>query len=121
MTNHHTNQVRIAAVAQALAELNNEVVFVGGAVVSLYSPKPEMMDIRVTDDVDVIIEIANRGKYIQLQERLRELGFKEDIESNVICRWKINGIIVDIMPNDPSILGFSNPWYEEGYKNKVMK
>jgi len=119
MTNHHRNKVRIAAVATALAELKDQVVFVGGAVVSLYGENPEMMDIRVTDDVDVIIEIANRGKYIQLQERLRALGFKEDIESNVICRWKINEIIVDVMPNDPDILGFTNPWYEEGYLNKI--
>jgi hypothetical protein len=121
MNNHHTNIVRIVAVARALVELNEEVVFIGGAVVSLYSNKPELMDLRVTDDVDIVIEIANRGKYIQLQERLRALGFQEDIESNVICRWKINGIVVDIMPNDPDIIGFTNPWYEEGYKHKIVK
>lgn len=120
MTNHHRNQVRIAAVAKALAELNEQVVFIGGAVVSLYGHNPELMDIRVTDDVDVIIEIANRGKYMLLQERLRDLGFTEDIESNVICRWRINGVIVDIMPNDPAILGFSNPWYEEGYFHRIV-
>ncbi|MBK7637170.1 MAG: hypothetical protein IPJ13_24995 [Saprospiraceae bacterium] len=36
---HHHNLLRIVTVARALAELNNDVVFVGGAVVSLYSQK----------------------------------------------------------------------------------
>ena len=116
---HHHNLLRIVTVARALAELNKDVVFVGGAVVSLYSQKPHLIDLRVTDDIDVIIEIANRGKYILLQERLRTLGFTEDAESNIICRWKVQGIIVDIMPNDADILGFSNPWYDEGYRNRI--
>lgn len=77
---HHTNVVRIKAVANALRELNDQVVYIGGAVVSLYVDHPELMDLRVTDDVDVIIELANRGKYMLLQERLREIGFKEDVD-----------------------------------------
>lgn len=28
-----------------------------------------------------------------------------------ICRWTYDDEIVDIMPDDPSILGFSNRWY----------
>ena len=35
----------------------------------------------------------------------------------MICRWNYKGITVDVMPTDPSILGFSNPWYFEGMKN----
>ncbi|MBK7636040.1 MAG: hypothetical protein IPJ13_18515 [Saprospiraceae bacterium] len=31
----------------------------------------------------------------------------------------MQGIIVDIMPNDADILGFSNPWYDEGYRNRL--
>lgn len=31
----------------------------------------------------------------------------------------INGIIVDIMPTDSTILGFSNKWYAEGFNNAV--
>ena len=31
----------------------------------------------------------------------------------------MQGIIVDIMPNDADILGFSNPWYDEGYRNRI--
>ena len=56
--NHHINIVRIKAVANALKELNEKVVFVGGATISLYADKP-VMEIRPTDDIDVIIEVLN--------------------------------------------------------------
>ena len=36
------------------------------------------------------------------------------MESGVICRWKYAGLQVDIMPDDASILGFSNEWYNKG-------
>ena len=114
--NHHHNLTRIKAVARALGVLNDQVAFIGGAAVTLYSAHPDRMDLRVTDDIDIIIEVANYGRYILLQERLRALGFTEDATSSVICRWKIKGIIVDVMPTDPDVLGFSNPWYKEGLK-----
>ena len=56
--NHQTNIVRIKAVANALRKLNEKVVFVGGATISLY-PDRAVFEVRPTDDVDVIIEILN--------------------------------------------------------------
>jgi predicted nucleotidyltransferase len=115
---HHTNILRIKAVANALNSLNEKVVFIGGATVSLYVNRP-VMEIRPTDDVDVIIEILNYKERAELEERLREIGFSNDIDSGIVCRYKIHGIVVDIMPtNDPSI-GFSNKWYQEGFENSV--
>ena len=55
---HHTNIVRIKAVANALNELKEKVVFVGGATISLYPDSP-VLEVRPTDDIDVIIEILN--------------------------------------------------------------
>lgn len=108
--NHHTNIVRIKAVANALNELKEKVVFVGGATISLY-PNRKVFDVRPTDDVDVIIEILSYAERVVLEEKLRLIGFTHDTESAVVCRYKIDGIIVDIMPtNDPSI-GFTNIWY----------
>lgn len=115
---HHTNILRIKAVANALNSLNEKVVFIGGATVSLYVNRP-VMEIRPTDDVDVIIEILNYKERAELEERLRKIGFSNDIDSGIVCRYKIHGIVVDIMPtNDPSI-GFSNKWYQEGFENSV--
>lgn len=40
--------------------------------------------------------------------------------SGVICRWIYQEEIVDIMPTDAKILGFSNKWYKDGFKNRSM-
>jgi predicted nucleotidyltransferase len=115
---HHTNIVRIKAVANALTELKEKVVFVGGATISLYPDRP-VFEVRPTDDIDVIIEILNYDDRAKLEEKLRSIGFSHDIESGIVCRFKIQGIIVDIMPtNDPSI-GFTNIWYPEGFGKAV--
>lgn len=116
--NHHRNRVRIGAVANALGALKDKVVFVGGATISLYAEKP-VLEIRETDDVDVIVEILNYAERVKLEEQLREIGFTNDIESGIVCRYQINGITVDIMPtNDPSI-GFENIWYPDGFKQAI--
>ena len=115
---HHLNTIRIKVVANALDSLKEKVVFVGGATISLYPDKP-VLEVRPTDDVDVLIEILNYSYRVELEEKLRSIGFSHDIESGVICRYQIKGIIVDIMPtNDPSI-GFSNIWYPEGFENAI--
>jgi hypothetical protein len=106
---HHTNLVRLRVVATALAELNQQVVFVGGATVSLYATDPAASESRPTDDVDVVVEVATYAEFSNLiEERLRQLGFTNDIESGIICRYKIHGLIVDIMPTNADVLGFSN-------------
>lgn len=52
-----------------------------------------------------------------MEERLREIGFTNDIESGVNCRFKFKGIVVDIMPTDDSSIGFKNKWYPKGYEH----
>jgi predicted nucleotidyltransferase len=113
---NHINIVRIKAVNNALQELRDQVVFVGGATISLYADRP-VLEVRPTDDIDVIIEILNYKQRQQLEERLREIGFSNDVESGVICRFKIKGIVVDIMPTDDPSIGFNNKWYPKGYEH----
>ena len=114
-----TNITRIKAVAQALQELNQQVVFVGGATVALYATTPAAPEARPTDDVDLIIQLASYGGYAGLDEKLRLIGFTNDITSNIICRYQVQGITVDIMPTQPDIIGFSNQWYPEGFAHAV--
>jgi predicted nucleotidyltransferase len=112
----HENLVRMKAVGKALKDLKQDYVFVGGATVALYATDSELAtEVRPTDDVDVIVELATYKGYSELDERLREIGFQNDILSGVICRYKIQGIIVDVMPTDPQAIGFSNRWYPEGF------
>jgi hypothetical protein len=114
MVNSFRNIVRIKVVAKALKELNNKVVFVGGAVVDLYADDLSRGETRPTDDVDVFMEIVSRVNYVHIEKRLRKIGFKNDMESNVICRYKYHDIVVDVMPDDETVLGFANTWYKKG-------
>jgi hypothetical protein len=112
------NIIRIQAVNQALGELREKVVFVGGATISLYADR-QIFEVRPTDDVDIIVEILNYSQRAELEEKLRSLGFNHAIHSPVVCRFMIQGITVDIMPtNDPSI-GFVNRWYPEGFTRAI--
>ena len=102
----------------ALEDLKDKVVFVGGAIVSLYADH-EVIEPRPTDDVDMIVEILNYKERIALEEKLRVKGFVHDTTSGIVCRYIIKGITVDIMPtNDPSI-GFTSRWYEEGFREAI--
>ncbi|MFZ2657717.1 MAG: nucleotidyl transferase AbiEii/AbiGii toxin family protein [Victivallales bacterium] len=111
----------VQTVAKGLEKFLDELVFVGGAVTSLYIEDGAARTIRPTEDVDCVVQIAKRSDYTALEKKLRELGFKHFVGNNApMCRWIYNGVKVDIMPNDPKILGFANRWYDEGLKNKVQ-
>ena len=93
----------------------DEVVFVGGATVHLWLTEPAAPPARATEDVDVICEVASRAEYYRLDGKLRERGLQEAAGTPVLCRWQSAEprLILDVMPTDAEILGFSNPWYEE--------
>ena len=114
------NIVRLRAVAQALKPLEQKVVFVGGATIALYANPETAMEVRPTDDIDVVVELATYGSYAKLEERLREIGFVNDTEAKVVCRYKVRGITVDIMPTDPKVIGFSNKWYPVGFSKAIL-
>jgi predicted nucleotidyltransferase len=109
---------RIRAVYNALEELAKEVVFVGGATVSLYADRPAG-ESRPTDDVDILVELMHYGDYALIEEKLRSKGFVNDIASGVIGRYIVQGIIVDVMPTGENALGFTNTWYKPGYATAV--
>jgi predicted nucleotidyltransferase len=117
--NYLQNVSRLRAVAQALKPLNQKVVFVGGATIALYGNPDTAFEVRPTDDIDVVVELATYGSFAKLEEKLREIGFVNDTEAKVVCRYKIKGITVDIMPTEPNVIGFSNQWYPPGFTNAV--
>ncbi len=117
MTASEAELAPLRAVALRLGELRDDVVFVGGAVLPLLISDAGAPPVRATDDVDLIVELTSRKEYPALRGKLERLGFKEDArEGAPLCRWIIDGIVVDIMPTDPSIYGFSNPWYEHALR-----
>lgn len=52
----------IARVAVGLQSLNSEVTFVGGATSCLYIDDPAVGDVRPTEDVDCVVELAGMVK-----------------------------------------------------------
>ena len=99
--------------AERLRPLVDEVAFVGGASLFLWIDDPGAPEPRATTDVDVIVTVDGYGDYVGLSERLRERGFQEDALSSVICRWRHGSLVLDVMPTDAGILGFSNRWYPD--------
>lgn len=115
---HSINLGRIKAVAKILGDLKDEVVFVGGATVSLYADRMAL-EVRPTEDVDILVELYTRAEYAKLEEKLRQRGFVNDTASKFIGRYIMQGLVVDVMPVSEEILGFSNIWYAEGYKASI--
>jgi predicted nucleotidyltransferase len=118
MQNHSHNINRIKAVSKALGSLKDEVVFVGGATVSLYADR-EAQEVRETLDVDIVVQIYSRLDYAKLEEKLRQLGFSNDTTASFLGRFKYDDLIVDVMPISETILGFSNKWYKEGFETAI--
>jgi BMFP domain-containing protein YqiC len=110
------NLEMLALVARGLGPLKDEVVFVGGATIELYLDGPPALPVRATDDVDCVVAIATRTDYHKLEERLRALKFKHPLATKaLICRWEYQEILVDVMPIEGGVLGFTNRWYPEGF------
>lgn len=116
MHNKIINLALVAQVAIALEELREKMVFIGGAVISLYTDDPASEEIRPTSDIDMTINLANYNEWAQMQERLAELKFYPDPEGHSICSYKYDKIAIDIMPAEDSSIGVSNIWYKPGFK-----
>lgn len=117
MENRIINIATVEEVARALKPLKEQIVFVGGAVVSIYTDDPAADEIRPTRDIDVTLNVHNMGHWANLQEQLAELGFYPDPQGQSICSYRYKNIPVDIMSTDDGPLGPSNRWYREGFKN----
>lgn len=118
MDNTTKTTTRIKAVYNALDDLQDKVVFVGGAVVALYADRV-VLDPRPTDDIDVIVEVLNYSDHAALEEKLHQKGFVNDQDSGIACRYKVQGISVDIMPTNDRSFGFDSMWYEPGFEKAI--
>ncbi|MCK4746292.1 MAG: hypothetical protein KAT15_04625 [Bacteroidales bacterium] len=52
----NANMTMLQVISTGLGELNDDIVFIGGAVAELYADDPAGSEIRPTIDVDCIIE-----------------------------------------------------------------
>jgi hypothetical protein len=106
------NLVRLATAAEKLEPLLDQIAFVGGCVTGLLLTDPAAAAVRPTLDVGAIVAIGSYVEFTLLENRLRDLGFRQPhSEGTPTCRWAIGDLILDLMPTDSSILGFGNRWY----------
>lgn len=105
----------VATVAARLGELLDDVVFVGGSAAAFLITDDSIVTVRPTLDVDVIVEVVSLPEYYRFEKRLQRLGFKPD-KDGPRCRFRIDNIAVDVMPDSEKILGFSNRWYRTAVK-----
>lgn len=111
----------LVAVGAPLNRLPRPLAFVGGAatgllVTDLAAPAP-----RATDDVDVIIDVRDYDEYqTVIRPALLALAAREDdADGAPLCRWVLQGVLVDVMPIDARVLGFSNTWYRNALATAV--
>ncbi len=102
----------LVMVARALGEdLLKEVAFLGGCTTGLLlTDKVSKEAVRYTDDVDLVTHVIGYPDWIKFRKRIKERGFEESMEDDVICRMRLNGLIVDFMPDDEKILNYTNRW-----------
>lgn len=112
----------LTSVARRIAPLLERVVLVGGCATDLLLTDPAAGRARPTGDVDVVVSVRNRSEYHEVGEDLRRLGFREDTaEDAPICRWVSDGrshdrLVLDVMPVEEDVLGFTNPWYAPAFQ-----
>lgn len=120
MKNTFINREATKKVAKALGDLNEQVVYVGGAMVSLYIDDPAAEDIRPTKDIDLTFKVASLAKLESLRMALEERGFTQTAEDSVICRFRYEYLLVDVMSTDGIGWAPSNPWFKKGFKKAIQ-
>lgn len=111
------NLSMLMKVVGRLEPLLDRFVFLGGVVTELFVTEPGAPGARQTKDVDLVVDVMNRGEYSEsLREELVALGLMEDTRPEApVCRWILDDMIVDIMPTKGDILGFSSEWYRVAF------
>lgn len=114
---------RLDHLVKIIGNLADELVFLGGSVVPLLVTDPAAPEARLTDDIDAIVKVSTRLKYNDIERRLHGLGFGPDLsETNPIdCRFIKDELVLDVMPTDSSILGYTNSWYEVALECPIKK
>lgn len=117
MTDKFVNIAVLTEVATALQKLNREVVYVGGAVVSIYVTDEAADEVRPTQDVDLFLEIVSVADLENVREQLTVLGFLQSADDDVICRFRYRNYKVDVMSTQEVGWAPANPWFAAGMNN----
>ena len=97
-----------------LSSSNLHYAFLGGSVLSLLVTDSSAAAIRVTKDIDVMVNVRTRKDFRAAERTLEALGFRHDTREDApICRWVCDGVTVDVLPIRQEVLGWNSRWFEE--------
>jgi predicted nucleotidyltransferase len=116
LKNDHINIQVVEQVAKALGELNQEVVYIGGAVVSLYITDTGAEQPRPTKDIDISVQVSSYNEMDQLREKLALKGIYPAPTETVMYRYSYDGVLIDFIPYEATSLGPTNSWLKPGFE-----
>ena len=115
------NLALLERLVSLLGSLSEQMIFVGGCATGLLITDSAAPPVRMTRDVDAIVDVAALTDYHRLSASLRERGFREDQQPEApICRWVHGEVVLDVMPSEPDVLGFGNPWYRSAIAHAMV-
>lgn len=109
---NNPNLAILELVAQALGPVCDSVVFVGGCATGLLLTQERPDRLRMTEDVDIVVQALTVHDYHAIEKQVRARGFSNDMRPDApVCRWVYQSVTLDLMPTVKEILGFANRWY----------
>lgn len=116
LKNKTINLKVVEKVATALKELNNEVIYVGGAIVSLYVTDDGAEQPRPTKDIDISIQISSYPQMEEFREKLASKKIYPSPTGKILYRYSYDDILIDFIPYENTPLGPTNRWLKPGFK-----
>ncbi|UCF92836.1 MAG: hypothetical protein JSW39_01375, partial [Desulfobacterales bacterium] len=101
------NLAMLRTVAERLGPLGNKVMFLGGTILPLLVAEEVAAGIRITKDVDLMIDMPSQAQLYEFEDHLWELGFKRQ-SVGAASHWRLDHIGVDVLSADADIVRFNN-------------
>lgn len=105
----------LRTVAEAMGDLRESVVFLGGTVLPYFLSDELSRYVRPAKDVDFIIDFDRKADLWAFEDALWDRGFKK-ASNGAVCLWLLERIKVDALPGDPDTKTFNNQWCGEGMR-----
>jgi len=115
LKNQIINLKVVEKIAKVLGEINNEVIYVGGAVVSLYVTDEGAEQPRPTKDIDISVQISTYGQMDVLRENLATKRIFPAPTETILYRYIYEDVLIDFIPFEPTALGPTNSWLKPGF------
>lgn len=116
LKNQTINLKVVEKVAISLEELNKDVIYVGGAVVSLYVTDEGAEQPRPTKDIDISVQISTYAQMDELREKLALKKIYPAPSEKIMYRYSYEDILIDFIPFEETPLGPTNSWLKPGFE-----